>query len=525
MRLFKKLILMKTYLIAIIAAVMLSGCADVLNTVPKDKYTEETFWQTEAQANAGLTACYATLRKPGIYGGGDWATPLWEETATPNATDYNSTSGFFRIAEGIHDGSNSGIINNRWAHAYEGIGRCNIYLAKVQDIPMNEANKNRGIAEAKFLRALYYSLLINYYGDAPLILDPPVKEHNSLPRTPKEQVFTQIIKDLDEASAVLGEAPAQTGRATKGACYALKARQYLYHGKFAEAAAAAKQVMDMNRYSLFPDYRGLFMPENENNSEVIFDIQYLFPNYCHSFDLIRRQYDTTAPLRDLIDAYRMDDGADIQSSPRYQADTYWENRDPRFRMTLVWPGSRYRGAIVTDRTFAQTGFTFKKYSVYDEDNTYNAIIKNSAQSDINYIVLRYADILLTYAEAKTELNEIDESVYEAINTVRGRPTVNMPPVQHTDASDAANYVAMSDQAGMREMIRHERRIEFAGEGYYYMDILRWKTAEVVLNGPILKHDYSQKLIRKFNKDRDYLWPVPVYEVQENPALEPNNPNW
>src|SRR5690606_5998558 len=142
-------------------------------------------------------------------------------------TDYNSASGFFRIAEGIHDGTNSGIINNRWAHAYEGIGRCNVYLAKVPGITMDEAKRNRGMAEAKFLRALFYSMLVNYYGGAPLILDPPVKEHNVLPRNTKEEVFTQIIKDLDEAAAVLGVNAMQTGRVTKGACYALKARQYL----------------------------------------------------------------------------------------------------------------------------------------------------------------------------------------------------------------------------------------------------------------------------------------------------------
>lgn len=518
---------MKKYSLLLIAiySLVLTGCEDLLDTNPENRYTEETFWQTETHADAGLTACYQTLRKEGIYGGGSWATPLWEDAATPNATDYNSASGFFRIAEGIHDGSNSGIINNRWAHAYEGIGRCNTYLARVGDIPMDESKKNQGIAEAKFLRALYYSMLINYYGDAPLILDPPVKEHNTLPRTPKDQIFAQIVKDLDEAAEVLGVDATETGRATKGACYALKARQYLYHGYYAEAAEAAQQVIDLGKYRIFPDYRGLFMPESENNSEVIFDVQYLFPNYCHSFDLIRRQYDTSAPLRDLIDAYLMDDGTAITASSRYEADQYWENRDPRFRMTLVWPGSQYRGTTVTNTTFAQTGYTYKKYSIYDEDNAYNDVIKNGNQSDINYIVLRYADVLLMYAEAKTELGQLDESVYEAINAVRGRENVNMPAIQHHDPSDAANYVAMTDQARMREVIRLERRIEFAGEGYYYMDIIRWRTAEVVMNAPIHTHNYTQKLVRTFDKDRDYLWPVPVYEMQENPALAPNNPNW
>lgn len=519
---------MKNYIGFLGAIVLLgasSGCSDILETSPKNRYTEATFWQTEAQANAGLTACYRTLQQPGIYGGGSWATPLWEETATPNATDYNSASGFFRIAEGIHDPSNSGIINNRWAHAYQGIGRCNTYLAKVPSIPMDETKKKQGIAEAKFLRALFYSMLINYYGDAPLILDPPVKEHNVLPRTPKAQIFEQIMKDLTEAGADLPIHATQPGRVTKGACIALKARQYLYHGKFEEAAASAKEVMDLGVYKLFPDYRGLFMTENENNEEVIFDVQYLFPNYTHSFDLIRRQYDTSAPLRDLVDAYQMKDGSSISTSPDYDPANYWNNRDPRLQMTLVGPGLKYRGTPVANNTFAQSGYTFLKYSIYDQDNANNSIIKNGSQSDINYIVLRYADILLMYAEAKTELNQIDESVYEAINLVRGRENVGMPPIQHTNPADKANYVSLGDQARMREVIRLERRIEFAGEGYYYMDILRWKTAEVVMNGPILKHDYSQKLIRKFNKDRDYLWPVPAYEIQENPALEPNNPNW
>jgi hypothetical protein len=175
--------------------------------------------------------------------------------------------------------------------------------------------------------------------------------------------------------------------------------------------------------------------------------------------------------------------------------------------------------------FPQTGYTFKKYSVYDEDNAYNNVIKNGNQSDINYIVLRYADILLIYAEAKTELNQIDESVYEAVNAVRNRESVRMPLFQQTDPSDAATYVAMDDQTRMRDIIRHERRIEFAGEGYYYMDILRWRMAEIVMNGPVYTYNYTQKLVRVFNKDRDYLWPVPAYEIWENPALEPNNPGW
>lgn len=514
----------KTILYILAAGIILfNSCSEsLLDLNPTNRYTEEIFWQSETQADAGLAACYQTLRATGIYGGGGWTTPLWEETATPNAMDYNSSSGFFHIGNGTHDASNAGIINNRWRHSYEGIGRCNTLLDRIDEIPMNADKKAQMIAESKFLRALYYSLLINYYGDVPLITEAPRLEHKILPRTPKAQVFTQIIKDLDEAAAVLPINASLAGKPTKGAAYSLKAREYLYHGNLSEAAASAKQVMDMNKYSLFPDYRALFMPENENNKEVIFDVQYLYPNYCHSFDLINRQYNTNAPLRDLVDAYLMNDGSKITESALYNPATYWENRDPRFRMTLVWPGSKYMGKTVTNTQFAQSGYTFKKYGVYDEDNKYNTIILNSSESDINYIVLRYADILLMYAEAKTELNQIDQSVYDAVNLVRTR--AGMPVIQSTDPA-LPTYVAMGDQAKMREVIRLERRIEFAGEGFYYMDILRWKTAHIVNNGPIFTYNYTQKLVRKFNENRDYLWPVPSYETQENAALLPNNPNW
>lgn len=515
----------KISIIIILAAVIvfLNNCSEsLLDVNPTNKYTEDIFWKSETQADAGLAACYQTLRATGIYGGGGWTTPLWEETATPNAMDYNSSSGFFQIGNGTHDASNTGIINNRWKHSYEGIGRCNTLLDKIDAITISDAKKQQMKAEAKFLRALYYSLLINYYGDAPLILEAPKIEHKVLTRTPKAQIFTQIVKDLDEAAAVLPVNASLPGKPTKGAAISLKAREYLYNSMWAETAAAAKQVMDMKKYSLFPNYRALFMPENENNVEVIFDVQYLYPNYCHSFDLINRQYNTNAPLRNLVDAYLMNDGSKITESTAYNSATYWLNRDPRFRMTLVWPGSKYMGKTVSNTQFAQTGYTIKKYSVYDEDNAFNSIILNDSQSDINYIVLRYADILLMYAEAKTELNQIDQSVYDAVNLVRTR--AGMPGIQSTDAA-LPTYVAMGDQAKMREVIRLERRIEFAGEGFYYMDILRWRIAHIVNNGPIFTYNNTQKLVRKFNVDRDYLWPVPSYETQENPNLLPNNPGW
>ena len=189
----------------------------------------------------------------------------------------------------------------------------------------------------------------------------------------------------------------------------------------------------------------------------------------------------------------------------------YENRDPRFYQTIVYPGSMYMGTVVANDRFKFTGYTFKKYSVYDDEYA-----PEYDYNDINYILIRYADIILTYAEARNEnLGVPDEAIYNAINMIRGRKTVEMPLL---------DYSKKYSKEQMREIIRHERRIELAGEGLYYFDIKRWRIAKDLMNGPIYKWDGSTIETRVF-ADKDYLWPVPEYEFKENPNLLPNNPGW
>jgi hypothetical protein len=165
---------------------------------------------------------------------------------------------------------------------------------------------------------------------------------------------------------------------------------------------------------------------------------------------------------------------------------------------------------VTPSRFAITGYGLKKYSIYDKGAPPAGMSDlKSGQSEINYIVLRYADILLMYAEAQNEAVGPDASVYEALNEVRRR--AGMPEFEETYSQDQ-----------LRQIIRHERRVEFAGEGYYYNDIRRWKTAETVMNAPIKKYDGSVIETRKFDAARDYWWPIPQTQLDLNPALEQNN---
>lgn len=517
--------------IAIVAMGLLASACNksLLDTQPHDKYTEETFWKTPEAANAALTGCYSVLRNDGIYGGkgSNNATALWEETMSPNA--YYKTNGmaYNSIASGQQMPSSGGIISSRYADCYGGIGRCNTFLKKVDEVPgMDENQKKVMKGQALFLRGLYYFTIQNYYGGVPLILDPPdMNTQGKLPRNKREEVVAQVIKDLDDAAAVLPltYGASDKGRATKGAAMALKARVLLYEAspllnpgnnaaKWAAAAAAAKAVMDLGGtgYGLFANYRNLFLKVNENNKEVIFDVQYMFPNQGNSFDLICAQYNSNAPLLGLAQAYYMKNGLPITDpASGYDATKPYLNRDPRLQGTITFPTDMYQGKKVDSSRFAITGYGVKKFSVYDTLAPAQADKDlKGGQSEINFIVLRYADILMMYAEAQNEAVGPDATVYAALNQIRDR--IGMP-----------HFAAGLSKEDMRKEIRHERRVEFAGEGLYYSDIRRWKTAETELNTEI--YDFAGNVLEKrtFNPKRDYWWPIPQTEKDLNPNLEQN----
>jgi hypothetical protein len=200
----------------------------------------------------------------------------------------------------------------------------------------------------------------------------------------------------------------------------------------------------------------------------------------------------------------MTDGLPIDESPLYDPAEPYENRDSRLHQTVVIPGYMYRGGIVSDTKYFSTGYGFKKYTTYQD----NVAEPSLLQSEINLIHLRYADVLLMYAEAQNEASGPDALVYGALNLIRSR--ANMPGIP-----------AGLTQDQMREVIRNERRIELALEGLYFHDIRRWRTAEEKMNGNVLNSKEEVIQVRSFNPQRDYLWPIHEITIQENPALEQN----
>jgi hypothetical protein len=478
-----------------------------LDVEPTDRYVDETFWKTKEQAEAALNGAYAVLNNTGFYGG---ITPISRETISPNNYAYNNDNNLILVGNQL---SNTATYNSAWTGSYRGVGRVNNVLDNINTVTMDAALKKRYIAEAKFLRAVYYFPLWYLFGGAPLILEgPDFETQSNLPRNSADELLTQILKDLDEALPDLPASygSAERGRGTKGAALSLKARVLLYAAKWSDAATAAKAVIDSKAYTLFPDYRGLFFLENEGNSEVVFDIQYKIPEFGTGIDVGLDAQNTSAPTPDLVKDYYAKDGLPITTSPLYSAATPYANRDPRLLATVIYPGSNYKGKVVTATQYPRTGYGQKKYTVY-KDNEVPTKSLTSGESELNYILIRYADVLLMYAEAKNEESGPDISVYNALNLIRRR--AGMP-----------DFPAGLSQDQMRKEIRHERRIELAGEGFYYFDVLRWKTAAQVLNADVTNASGQRVDTRRFNATRDYLWPVPAVAIQENPALT-QNPGW
>lgn len=498
---------MQRYLF-ILAITVLWGCSgSFLDVTPTDRFTSDTYWKTREHAEAALNATYASLLEDGLYGNN---TPVMLETASPNAYNYNNNGGFNNLAQGIHDAANTSVINNCWKAAYGGIGRANNLLAHIDGIGMDTALKKRFRAEAHFLRALFYFPLWNLYGGAPLILDATdYEKQSSLPRNSADELLAQLLNDLDSATAglPLSYSGADKGRATRGAALALKARALLYAGRWAAAAEAAKAVIDAGTYSLYPNYRALFYLENEGNQEVIFDAQFRFPEFTHGLDIALDEFNTVAPLPDVVDDYYAIDGLPISASPRYDPARPYDNRDPRLQATYTVIGSQYKGAVVKEGQYPRTGYGQKKYTIYKDDVKPAATLA-AGQSELNYIILRYADVLLMYAEAQNEAAGPDASVYNALHLLRQR--AGMPDIPQG-----------LSKAQLRAEIRHERRIELAGEGLYYYDIRRWKTAESVMNTDVYNYRKERIDSRSFNPQRDYLWPVPSVAIQENPNLGQN----
>lgn len=520
------------YITAVLLIIGISSCRkELLDSLPNDRVSENIFWHTDNDALLAANALYTDLDGINIF--------TWDALTDIAHTNQNfDTQAFIEL--GTYDIANAKVYNE-WTAAYKGIQATNYFLENVDKI--NSANTtliNRFKGEAKVLRAYQYIKLAGFFGDVPLVTKTlSISEAQQLTRTPVAEIWDFVDKELTEASALLPATygAADRGRVTSGAAWALKARADLWAGRYQLAVDATNQVKG---YTLNASYQNLFQYAAENNAEVILDKQFLKDTYSHGLFALLAPYSQKnsqsyyVPTKALVDAYETSAGKAISDADSgFDPAHPYDNRDPRLRYSVYVdgdllpngvvfkpaPNSGSADAVGSTYIASTTGYNIKKYVNNVDDYA------NPANSGINIILLRYAEVLLTQAEAKIELNQLDGEVYAAINAVRNsRADVKLPPI-----------AAGLSQDQLRQIVRHERTVELAFEGLHLFDIRRWKTAETVMPGPVYGITYtdaSNKLAtvqvvsfnRVFNKSRDYLWPIPQKETDLNPNLK-QNPNW
>ena len=341
-------------------------------------------------------------------------------------------------------------------------------------------------------------------------------------KSPEADVYTFIEEDLNFAISILPDTKYK-GHAVKGSAQGLLGRVLLTQEKWADAAAVLKQVIDSaevkKTFDLSDSYKDLFLTAGQKkatvNREIMFSTRYLAPNDVHrlkpgaaGMNIELGWWLLLQPYSDLADSYQMADGLPASESPIYDPtndSTRYVNRDPRLDMTMQLPGEIWKDGSGNDwieiRYLNPTGFKMEKYVDLSLAPFTNA---TASVTDQDMIHLRYADILLMYAEAQNEATGPDASVYSALDRVRGRAGVNMPPV------DQSRY---NTRESLREFIRDERRVELALEGLRYFDMKRWKIAHIKL--PTMKTADGTQMVFE---QKNYYLPFSQSELNSNPNL-------
>lgn len=569
----KKMKVLLSGILVLVIAFGAAGCSDeLLTTVPSDRVSSATFWANERDFNTALNGTYDRMMGVNL-------DPMYFDGTTEIGYSHADWMRQHEYVMGRANGL-SGWSAGIWARNFTGISRANEILAQLEEVgdevlSAEEADQIRG--QALFLRGYFYHELLWMFGEVPVFTSvPTVEEAREVGRDSREDVYARITADLSEAANLLPPnwQSDQYGRATSGAALGYHARTALYEASwqkynesntsranelFNTAADRAQAVMDLDEYTLHPDFRELFTYAGEQSNEILLDYQKVSGQngWWAWLGFAPKSMGSNVdvePTRELVDMFPMEDGLPIDESPLYDPEppriTYdgdgnptvetlgmYDNRDPRFYGTVLFPGGEFNGAIYNSYPACSDGApegycspTPDRILISDYNNTYTGYIamkyvdpqdeSSPSNSGLNFIKMRYADVLLMYAEAKAELNELDASVNEAVQEVRDR--VDLPLT--------VDFTAMSQSEAI-DFIRNERTIELAWEGLHLPDIRRWGTAADELNGYIHGIEIANNSgdfervpgqhERSFATPRDLLWPIPAGERDLNPNLGQN----
>lgn len=470
-----------------------SSCSDFLEQNPQTDLSENDFYKTADDILSAVNGAYSSLQEGDIYGNwyvfGEIPSDNTRNQLSGSVTTQNEFDQFYI------DTQNS-MIANFWKAAYKVINRTNTVLGRIDGIEINTELANRYKLECKFIRALMYFNLVRVYGDVPLVLkEISISESYDILREPKENVYNQIIADLKEAQDLpVSYSTAEDGRATQGAAKALLANVYMTLHKYAEAETILAEIINSGQYSLLENtpgslnidgYKNVFSPVNHNSKEGIFEIQFLKGGYGEGSNYANNFAPENSGTN--VVAVGGTGGNNIPEMDIYNA---YEEGDLRrdFSMSLGYYDNRKNNEWVESRYVCK--FMDVPYQNNDASN--------------NYPVIRYADVILMYAEALNQNGKTAEAC-KYLNMTRrrgfGYQTTETSPVD----------LQTTDKAQFALMVEQERRVELAFENHRWFDLIRTGRAVEVMRS------------KGFSlNETNLICPIPQKQIDVNPKLTQND---
>jgi starch-binding outer membrane protein, SusD/RagB family len=512
----------KLLLVVVLIVGLVVSCQDTdLDQFNPNQLTPDTYFKNAAELVSGVNAIYAIVQGNGLVG------REWFFLNHLRGDDFSSGGGQLetprnQIINGVHDPSNY-VLNEVWNAAFRGILRCNAMLERAPlAVDAESALAKRAVGEARFLRAWFYSELATFWGGVPIYTTVATKAGESKPRATEAEVWNFVLEDLNAAETALPDAytGSDLGRATKGAAQMLKARLFMWQGKYAEARTELKKIVDSGKYRLVDEYVDNFQEENEWNSESIFELGFSNvgdinwvgdgndPAWGNQERMVRTQeYSATGwrnlmPSQTVIDEFESEFRGDAVTDPR-RAFSFWVIGDKYNAGKNTLADGQVQGNTSTFEG-KTTKVSWRKYSAHykTDPGGYNNL-------GINYRIMRYAEALLSLAECELEANNNAEAI-RLMNLVRARPSVKMPAYP-------TKRFPCSNKAEIFEALVHEKRVELNGEEVRNRDILRWRRQNKLTAAISPKFNYAFET-------KHLLLPIPLSEIDNNDKVNQNDQN-
>jgi hypothetical protein len=493
----------KFYILSVVALACFTACAD-MDLNPNDRPSAGSYFRSETEIQHARIGLYQSHASNGYFNGSVYN---WDGM-TDQAYDQYSWNAETSVMRGILNPSTGGIVSGFYSNAYKVISTANDlvkFVDATDDALFVNRTKAQYIADAQFFKAYYYFYLTELYGGVPLYREALADiESAKIKQSGKAEILEYILQELDRAIAAIEDGPYQ-GYVNKGAAKTLKGKILLHNERWPEAATTLEEVINSGQYQLAPGYDEMFFKKGQPNAEIILASEFQYPAFAHSMARELVHSAGSVPRQEFVDSYLMADGKPVNESSLDGSN--YQNRDPRFYMTVRLPDDVWyddTGAPINWEPSLTGGYYMKKF--LDPELNTEMRVHQGGTSEQGIIHLRYADVLLMYAEAKFRTSGFTQDIADkTVNLIRNR--AGMAPATNVDGMTEAQKWAL---------IKYERSIELAFERHHFFDLRRWNeygATIVALQDPIG--------VQPIWKEDFKLWPFSESELILNPNLDQN----